>query len=123
MGRMPYGDWGDTATSQEASGAARSQKGWRRTLPYEGAWLCPYLDFGLRTETLNCCGSEPPTLWYLERAAPGNNPPWIPAVRWEVRGEDPRTCLLRGARRLDTMPGALGDPALLWGRRGERARV
>ena len=40
-----------------------------------------------------------------------------------MRGEDPRTCLLRGARRLDAMPGALGDPALLWGRRGERARV
>ena len=40
-----------------------------------------------------------------------------------MRGEDPRTCLLRGARRLNTIPGALGGPALLWGLRGERVRV
>ena len=53
---MACGDWGDTATSQGASGATRSQKGRRRTLPYEGARLYPYLDFGLGTETLNCCG-------------------------------------------------------------------
>ena len=74
------------ATSQGTSGATRSQKGRRRTLPYEGAWLCPYLDFGLRTETLNCCSSEPPTLWYLERAAAGNTPP-APDSCCEVGGE------------------------------------